>query len=113
MGLDTEIHLRNVTPTRVSMINVELGHFLPRSASCNFPNRFEYTGNGAAEFQTLWRYWSPAYDRGPWPLIHTVIHVGLKFAGPGNVYYGSDGDDTPEMITAATLCDYNTAYLLR
>lgn len=88
MGLNTRMKLHNPTAQQVHDINewIKKRHL----HDLKYPeyNVFLLEEDGHAYFDSLWRYWSPDYQRGPWPKIHAIMrkasHMGLE------LYYTSD-----------------------
>lgn len=105
MGLDVNIYVGGaVTDEELERAQDEFAHRVGYMTDARlergWEGRVELDAGGA-------RYWSPNYERGPWPTIHNWIR-GLRASFPGHsIHYGSDGDweHAPE-VTDEMLAEY-------
>lgn len=56
------------------------------------------------EIDTMARYYSQGYERGPWPHICAVLMLLHACPGVGKVWYGSDAHDRLPEFTPDDVC---------
>lgn len=112
MGLDVRLLIRAEAPVEWFTECVEKANFLIAyhiEADTRFGdsiyNRFIVTEEGA-EFETLWRYWGPSYERGPWFLIYGVIQTAIACFPGAVISYGDDCSAYLERVTDELLNSY-------
>lgn len=102
MGLDVAIVIRgDITSKMIERLNERIdraGILTNKWNEADYPNRFAPPIGGVSTFNTMWRYWKPTYERGPWPLIAAVLRLASSLPGV-SVYYGSDCDRDLELWT--------------
>jgi hypothetical protein len=80
-------------------LDVEHGQFaLYRAEQDSWyePTPDQPIGGTTLTVSTLWRYYGPGYERGPWPTIHATIEF-LERNG-FTVYYGGDSGGAEELV---------------
>ena len=113
MGLDAVIEVRGrrlgrrVLDTQMLYtLNDRIGSVLDRPQDLDDENCFQFTDERCATFQTMWRYWGPGYERGPWYDISGVLMTAMGMTGL-EVRYDSDANmDDPEIMTPLRMREY-------
>jgi hypothetical protein len=94
MGLDVEIHIDGIiTNTEIQALNARLAQEGIADLADEWGNWFARQPSGRVEFMSMWRYWAPGYERGPWPRIAAVL--ALASATGREVRYGNDCNEPP------------------
>ena len=103
MGLDAQIEIRGIRNAHsLQELNERIEDVLrTQSWSDDYGNFFKFEAADVAVFQSMWRYWGPGYERGPWFDISGVLMTAMGMTGL-EVYYGSDCEEitlmTPERM---------------
>jgi hypothetical protein len=108
MGLDAVIEIHGIRNAQsLADLNTRIGSILhTQELNADYGNYFKFTENDVAEFQTMWRYWGPGYERGPWFDISGVLMTAMGMVGL-EVRYDSDSNmDNPEIMTPQRLAEY-------
>lgn len=104
MGLDAVILFRADPDFRVDQIDSYLPtgfeiRAVPDYIASEYPEATHEVDQG-------FRYYSPGYERGPWPLIASVLMSLLATPGVRQVWYGSDCNRadpiTPDRVVEIT-----------
>lgn len=103
MGLDAEILIKgDITDDALAGLNDALwGRWIaerPLWRDGKEINVFVKV-DGGARFDSIWRYWGPGYERGPWPYIHAVLRLASTLGLP--VLYGHDCQEEEDYVTWA------------
>jgi hypothetical protein len=108
MGIDAVIHIRGIRNAQLlEELNERIGSVLfEQDRNEKYGNYFAFSDDfdDEAEFQTVWRYWGPGYERGPWFDISGVLMAAMGMTGM-EVCYGGDTDE-PELMTPERLAHY-------
>lgn len=106
MGLDAVIEIRGIRNAQaLDELNVRIGSVLNnQTMSDPYGNYFEFDEADSARFKTMWRYWGPEYERGPWFEIAGVLMAAMAITGL-EVLYGSDSEE-PTPMTADRMIEY-------
>jgi hypothetical protein len=106
MGLDAVIEIRGIkNAATLSDLNARIESVLFQNKRVAYGNYFMFAGNDVAIFQTVWRYWGPGYERGPWFDIAGVLMTAMEMTKL-ETRYGSDSDDEPAIMTPERLAEY-------
>lgn len=100
MGLDAIIQVRNF---HNAQILEEMNKRIRYSVEDYL--RWEFTLDDVIELNTLWRYWGPGYERGPWISIAGVIKTTKMMTGLP-VHYGSDIESDIKLMTKERMREY-------
>jgi hypothetical protein len=111
MGLDAVIEIRGLRNAQtLADLNTRIGSVLhSQDLLSNYGNYFAFAENGVVQFQTMWRYWGPRYERGPWYDISGVLMTAMGMTGL-EVRYGSDTDEQISIMTPQLLASYWTHF---
>jgi hypothetical protein len=107
MGLDAVIQIRGIQNTQtLDYLNHRIASVSEtQELNSEYGNYFIINEYGDAEFQTLWRYWGPGYERGPWFNISGVLMTARGMTGL-DIRYGSNANDEPEIMTDERFSKY-------
>lgn len=106
MGLDAQIEIRGIKNAHsLADLNTRIASVLTQDLIADYGAYFKFIQNDVAEFQTMWRYWGPGYERGPWFDISGVLMTAMGMVGL-EVRYGSDADDEPPIMTSQRMVEY-------
>lgn len=107
MGIDAVIEIRGIRNAQsLAELNERIGSVLhEQNMQVDYGAYFTFTGGSTATFQSMWRYWGPEYERGPWFNISGVLMTAMGMTGL-EVRYGGDCDEVPPIMTPTRLAEY-------
>ena len=105
MGIDACIYLKTTDGKAPDLCDS-----LPNGA--NIIDAGEWAIEGAThEVDNVWRYYSPGYERGPWPVISSVLMALHACDNVETVWYFGDCSDGDAPFTPERVHEYNAHYM--
>lgn len=118
MGVDTCIEVRGIRLSD-SELRRAAGDLAERLGPHKFwirPEESQHCLTRADEgfvVNTLWRYYGPGYERGPWPDIrYTLLWLMVRFPSARIYYYGDNNELDPEMPVTREFLEKQDDYFL-
>lgn len=105
MGIDACIYFKTHNGEEPTLC-----HSLPQG--CIIRPAREWAIEGAThEVDQPWRYYGPGYERGPWPLISTVLMVLHASLDVQQVWYFGDTCGGDEPFTSSDVIEFSKHYM--
>lgn len=104
MGIDCSIYFKSHSG------ELPLADDLPNGCEVK-PAEFGECEDATHKIDQNWAYYSPTYERGPWPAISSVLMTLLATDGIEAVWYFGDGSDADTKITESVVIEYCAHYM--
>lgn len=105
MGIDACIYFKSTDGREP-----ELCDSLPNGAAIIAADEWAQEGATHA-IDVPWRYYSPGYERGPWPMICAVLMALHACANVETVWYFGDCSESDAPFTPERVQEYSAHYM--
>lgn len=105
MGIDACIYCKTTDGEEPSLCDS-----LPNGAVIVAAGEWAQEGS-THEIEQSWRYYSPGYERGPWPRISSILMALHACANVESVWYFGDCSETDQQFTPEQVLEYSAHYM--